>query len=193
MSKLFSHVLVLFLFFVPLLTAAETLANADIDKYIKAVPVTAPALDAMKSKLEDDEALGKAMTLAQINGRLHRELLKLTVDWPEQTMLAERLKNEGCELISEWALVADRIAAAMASAQWVVAAASMPIPNSDRPTLDADTILFAYLQDEVNDEALRSKYHRQLEEMCKRMCVDTSDMPTVSNRYEDIRAALVVQ
>lgn len=190
MSKTTCSALTSFLLFVPLLAAAATLTDADIDKFIRAVPVTAPALDTMKSKIERDDALGKSMTLAQMDGRLHRELIKLTAAWPEQTQLADQVKNEGFDSVDEWALVADRITAVIASAQWVVAAASMPTPGSDQATLDADTNLFDYLQDDANDASLRSKYRQQLAEMCERMCFDTSDLPAVSKRYKDINAAL---
>lgn len=190
MSKTTYSALTSFLLFVPLLAASATLTDPDIDKFIRAVPVTAPALDSMKSKIERDDALGKTMTLAQMDGRRHRELIKLTAAWPEQAQLADQIKNEGFDSLKEWALVADRITAVIASAQWVVAAASMPIPGSDHATLDVDTNLFAYLQDEANDASLRSKYRQQLAEMCERMCFDTSDLPVVSKRYKDINAAL---
>lgn len=174
----------------PSLSTAAAITDADVDRFLKSVPPTSESLKQIKARIESEKDLSKALTMAQLEGRLHREMVKLSGGWPEQDELKEQVKQTGFNSIEQWALIADRIMGVISSAQWVVAAASMPIPNSDEPTLAPDTNLFAYLDDETNDTTLVQKYDEQLGEMCERLCYDSADLPVVGARYDEIKTML---
>ncbi|WP_316367548.1 hypothetical protein [Candidatus Thiodiazotropha sp. CDECU1] len=168
---------------------SSTITNAEIDKFLKSVPITSDLLDKVKAKIKKDDALSKKLSKAQLEGKYTREMVSELKAWPEYPALEAQVKQSGFDSVEAWSLVVDRVFGVVSSAQWVVLVASMPMPNSDAaPVLNRDTNLFEFLNDTNNDAKLREKYGKQLQEMCTRMCYDQSDLPVVGARFSEIKS-----
>ncbi|MES9943411.1 MAG: hypothetical protein ABW080_00455 [Candidatus Thiodiazotropha sp.] len=168
---------------------SSTITNAEIDKFLKSVPITSDLLDKVKAKIKKDDALSKKLSKAQLEGKYTREMVIELKAWPEYPALEAQVKQSGFDSVEAWSLVVDRVFGVVSSAQWVVLVASMPMPNSDAaPVLTRDTNLFEFINDTNNDAKLREKYDKQLQEMCTRMCYDQSDLPVVGARFSEIKS-----
>ncbi|MES9972396.1 MAG: hypothetical protein ABW092_20375 [Candidatus Thiodiazotropha sp.] len=168
---------------------SSTITDAEIDKFLKSVPITSDLLDKVKAKVKKDHALAKKLSKAQLEGKYTREMANELKSWPEYATLETLVKQSGFDSVEAWSLVVDRVFGVISSAQWVVLVASMPMPNSDiPPVLTRDTDLFEFLNDTSNDAELREKYGKQLQEMCTRMCYDQADLPVVGARFQEIKS-----
>jgi hypothetical protein len=67
---------------------------------------------------------------------------------------------------------------------------SLKTAKSKSPALTMETNLFTYLSDKSNDSGLRKKFSDQLNEVCERLCYDTTDLPVVGARYEEVQSAI---
>jgi hypothetical protein len=169
---------------------AATITNDEIDRFLVSIPTSSDLLDQVRSKLKKDTALSKKLAVAQLDGKYMRETVSAIKSWPEYPELEKLVKTSGFDSIEDWSLVVDRVFGVISSAHWVVLTASMPIPNGEAPVLKRDSNLFDYLNDEANDAKMREKYSKQLAELCEKMCYDTSDLPIVGARYNEIESVI---
>lgn len=169
---------------------AETITDAEIDKFVVSAPKTGATIKSIKAKINKDTKLSKLLSDAQVEGAYMRKLVKVVKEWPEYPALENSVKEAGFGSVDEWALVSDRVLGVIMSANWVVLTGSLQKPKSKSPALTMETNLFTYLNDESNDSGLRKKFGDQLNEVCERLCYDTSDLPVVGARYEEVQSAI---
>lgn len=190
MNKIFATLVVILIFIIAVPAQSSTLTNQEIDKFIDSIPRTSQLLDRIKAKIKKHKSIFNSLSEAQLDGKYMRELTKAVKGWPEYSALEKLVVQSGFSSVEEWSLVVDRVFGVISSAQWVVLMAALPNPNTHDPVLSQDTNLFAYLNEEANDPALRDKYGKQLAEMCVRLCVDTSDLSVVGARYDEIESTI---
>lgn len=186
MWKPFFKSIMFIVFVFPIIVHADALSNADIERYVKSYPLVKKVLDKINTRISTDKKLDIDLAMAQMEGAMHRKIIVLINGWPEQVQLKNILQKQGFSKLEDWALVADRIGGVIMSASWVMGAASM---GSDKP-LREDMNLFAYLDDNRNDMALRKKYRLQFGEMCDRLCYEHSDIEMVRKNYTKITSVL---
>jgi hypothetical protein len=169
---------------------ATTITNDEIDRFLVSIPTTSDLLNQVRTKLKQDKTLSKKLAVAQLDGKFMRETVSAIKSWPEYPELEKLVKISGFDSVDDWSLVVDRVFGVVSSAHWVVLTASMPMPNGDTPALKQDSNLFDYLNDEANDAKMREKYSKQLAELCEKMCYDSSDLPIVGARYNEIKSVI---
>lgn len=179
-------IVLIFLVFSPSIIFADALSNSDIDKYLKAVPAVSGLLDQLAIEVKADRSVRKKISIAQMEARKNRELIKIFSNKPAIDQIEDRVKQAGFSDLSSWALTADRIEGVIMSTQWVIAAASI---DADAP-IKIGMNIFAYIDNEKNDLKWRNKYKRQILDMCKKICFDTTDSNVVKARYTDILKVL---
>ncbi|MEJ2695003.1 MAG: hypothetical protein P8166_18840 [Candidatus Thiodiazotropha sp.] len=170
--------------------AAKSITDAEIDKFLVSAPKTAATIQRIKGKIRKDKEMSKLLSDAQVEGGYMRQLVKLVKEWPEYSELEQSAKESGFSSVGEWAFVSDRVLGVIMSANWVVLTGSLKTAKSKSPALTMKTNLFSYLNDESTSSGLRKKFSDQLKEVCERLCYDTSDLPVVGARYEEVQSAI---
>jgi hypothetical protein len=185
-----SVVIILFGLMQAMTVFAEAITDAEIDKFVLSAPKTGGTIQRIKGKIIKDKSLSKLLSDAQVEGAYMRKMVKIVKEWPEYPDLEESVKASGFSSVEEWALVSDRVLGVIMSANWVVLTGSLKTAKSKSPALTMETNLFTYLSDKSNDSGLRKKFSDQLNEVCERLCYDTTDLPVVGARYEEVQSAI---
>jgi len=180
--KLIMCVAILF----PVAGYTAPLTDADVEYYIKTYPLVSDVLEKIYTKIGDNDDMSMDLAGEQIKGRMYRKTIEMIVGWAERKQLENIVIKQGFKNLADWALLADRIVSVNMSLKWVVGLASMTGDKS----LNKNTNLFTYLDNNKIDMTLRKKYRQHLNEMCDRMCYEKSDLEMFRKNYAKISKVL---